>query len=82
MAAYFDGLVEQPIKEITIENVSFAFKEDAKPFEPAMLDFIREYCKEGLYVDNVEKLVLKNVTFEGVVGEKIIKKNCGSVIEE
>ncbi|MCH5148867.1 MAG: glycoside hydrolase family 28 protein [Clostridiales bacterium] len=82
MAGYFDGLVEQPIKEIVIENVSFSFKEDAQPFEPAMLDFIRTYCKEGLYVDNVEKLILKNVTFDGVVGEKIIKKNCGTVIEE
>ena len=47
-----------------------------------MLENVREYCKEGLYVDNVEKLVLKNVTFEGVQGEKIIKKNCGKVVEE
>lgn len=82
MAGYFDGLVEQPIKEIKIENVSFSFKEDAKPFTPAMLEFVREYCKEGLYIDNVETLILKNVTFDGVVGEKIIKKNCGKVIEE
>ena len=82
MAGYFDGLVEQPIKEIRIENVSFSFKEDAKPFVPAMLENVREYCKEGLYVDNVENLVLKNVAFEGVCGEKIIKKNCGNVVEE
>lgn len=82
MAGYFDGLVEQPIKEVRIENVSFAFKPDAKPNIPAMLENVREYCKEGLYVDNVEKLVLKNVTFEGVQGEKIIKKNCGNVVEE
>ena len=74
MAGYFDGLVEQPIKEIVIENVSFSFKEDAKPFLPAMLENVSEYCKAGLYVDNVENLVLKNVTFSGVVGEKIIKK--------
>lgn len=82
MAGYFDGLVEKPIKEIVIENVSFSFKEDAKPFVPAMLEHVREYCKEGLYVDNVETLVLKNVTFEGVRGEKIIKKNCHNVVEE
>ena len=82
MAGYFDGLVEQPIKEIRIENVSFAFKEDAKPNVPAMLENVREYCKEGLYVDNVENLVLKNVTFKGVQGEKIIRKNCGNVVEE
>lgn len=82
MAGYFDGLVEQPIKEVVIENVSFHFKADAKPFKPAMLENVRNFCKEGLYVDNVEHLVLKNVTFDGVVGEKIIKHNCKSVTEE
>ncbi len=82
MAGYFDGLAEQPIKEVVIENVSFSFKSDAKPFKPAMLENVRDFCKEGLYVDNVEHLVLKNVTFDGVEGEKIIKKNCGKVTEE
>ena len=79
MCAYFDGLVEQPVKEIVLENVSFSFKEDAKPFKPAMLDFVREYCKEGIYIDNVEKVTLKNVTFSGVQGPEIIKKNCGKL---
>lgn len=82
MAAYFDGLVEQPVKEIVIENVNFSFKPDAKPFVPAMLENVREYCKEGLYVDNVENLVLKNVTFDGVAGEKIIAKNVAHITEE
>ncbi len=82
MAGYFDGLTEQPIKEVVIENVSFSFKKDAKPHTPAMLQGIRAYCKAGLYVDNVEKLVLSNVTFSGVDGEKIIKKHLGQVIGE
>lgn len=79
MCAYFDGLVDQPVKEIVLENVSFAFKEDAKPHEPAMLEFVEKYCKAGIYIDNVEKVTLKNVSFDGVVGEKIIRKNCGKV---
>ncbi|MDE5721161.1 MAG: glycoside hydrolase family 28 protein [Clostridia bacterium] len=82
MAGYFDGLVEQPIKEIVIEDVSFSFKSDAKAYEPAMLENVKEYCRAGLYVDNVERLVLKNVTFDGVDGEKIIKKNLGEVVGE
>ena len=82
MAGYFDGLVEQPIKEVRIENVSFHFKSDALAYKPAMLENVRDFCKEGLYVDNVEHLVLKNVTFDGVVGEKIIKHNCKEVTEE
>lgn len=79
MCAYFDGLVEQPVKEVVIENVKFSFNKEAKPFKPAMLEFVREYCKEGIYIDNVENVVLKNVTFEGVEGETVIKKNCGKV---
>jgi polygalacturonase len=79
MCAYFDGLVEQPVKEIVLENVSFSFKKDAKPFKPAMLEFVTEHCKEGIYIDNVEKVTLKNVTFEGVEGEHIIKHNCGKL---
>ena len=79
MCAYFDGLVEQPVKEVVIENVSFSFKSDAKPFKPAMLEFVRDYCKEGIYIDNVENVILKNVTFDGVEGETIIQKNCGKV---
>ena len=82
MAGYFDGLVEQPIREITLENVSFSFREDAQPSVPAMLEDVREYCREGLYADNVVRLVLKNVTFDGVVGDKIIRKNCGEIVEE
>lgn len=80
MCAYFDGLVEQPIKEITLENISFSFKADAKPFKPAMLENVPDYCKAGIYIDNVEKVTLKNVTFSGVDGENIIKKNCGTVV--
>jgi len=62
-----------------VENVSFSFKEDAKPFKPAMLEFVRDYCKEGVYIDNVEKVTLRNVTFEGVKGDTVIRKNCGEL---
>jgi polygalacturonase len=79
MAGYFDGLVDQPVKEIVLENINFSFKADAKPARPAMLENVAEHCKEGLYIDNVEKVVLKNVTFNGIVGEPIIQKNCGKV---
>ncbi|MCD8309515.1 MAG: glycoside hydrolase family 28 protein [Clostridia bacterium] len=79
MCAYFDGLVEQPIGSITLENVHFGFKADAKPAKPAMLEFVRDYCKEGIYIDNVKSVTLKNVTFEGVEGDTIIKKNCGNI---
>ncbi len=62
-----------------LDNVSFTFKEGAKPFKPAMLENVRDFCKEGLYIDNVEKVTLKNVTFNGVEGDNIIRKNCGEL---
>lgn len=80
MAGYFDGLVEQPVKEVVLENVSFKFKADARPAIPAMATGVGEHCKEGLYVDNVERLELRNVTFEGVEGEQVIKKNVGEIV--
>ena len=82
MAAYFDGLSELPIKEIRLENVHFDFKADAKPFFPAMALKVTEHCKEGLYADNIEKLVLKNVTIDGIDGEKLILNNIGTLIKE
>ncbi len=82
MPAWFDGLSELPIKEIRLENVRFSFKPDAKPFFPAMALKVTEHCREGLYADNVEKLVLKNVTIDGVTGEKIICKNIGVLVKE
>lgn len=82
MASYFDGLSELPIKEIRLENVSISFKEDAKPGMPAMALRVTEHCKEGIYIDNVDKLVLKNVTIDGVIGEEIICKNIGELVKE
>ncbi|MDE7440017.1 MAG: glycoside hydrolase family 28 protein [Clostridia bacterium] len=82
MPAWFDGLSEMPIKEIRLENVHFSFKPDSKPFFPAMALKVTEHCKEGLYADNVEKLILKNVTIDGVEGEQIICKNIGQLIKE
>lgn len=82
MAAWFDGLAELPIKEIELENVHFRFKSDSRPFFPAMALKVTEHCKEGLYADNVEKLILKNVTIEGIEGERLILKNIGELIKE
>ena len=82
VAAWFDGLSERPVKEIRLENVKFSFNPDAKPFVPAMALKVTEHCKEGLYADNVERLVLKNVEIHGVTGEEVICKNIGELVKE
>ena len=82
MPAWFDGLSELPSKEIVLENVHFTFKSDAKPFFPAMALKVTEHCKEGLYADNIDRLVLKNVTIDGIDGEQLILKNIGTLVKE
>ena len=80
-ACYCDGLPEQPIKSITFDNIRFTFKDDAKPFVPIMQNFAEPVCKLGMYLDNVETLVVKNITVEGNEGEKLIAKNVKNIVK-
>ena len=81
-AGYFYGLTEQPIGSVTIENVNFTFKEDAAPGRPAMMDYIEDQCKRGLYFNSVKKVHLKNVTMSGQIGDRLITENVDEVIDE
>ena len=81
-AGYFYGLTEQPIGSVTIENVNFTFKKDAAPGRPAMMDYIEDECKRGLYFNSVKKVHLKNVTMAGQDGDRLITVNVDEVIDE
>lgn len=80
-ACYCDGLPEQPIKSITFDNIRFTFTDEAKPFIPIMKNFAEPVCKMGMYLDNVETLILRNIEIEGHEGEKIIASNVKKIIE-
>jgi len=81
-AGFFYGLPEQPIGSVTLEDVSFTYKEDASSGYPAMMSFIDEHCKTGLYFNCVDKIVLRNVAMSGQNGDRIIAANVGEVIDE
>ena len=81
-AGYFYGLTEQPIGSVSIENVSFTFKEDAQSGRPAMMDYIDQECKRGLYFNCVKKIHLKNVTMSGQDGQRLITVNVDEVVDE
>lgn len=81
-AAYCDGLPELPIEQITLQNVRFTYAKNAVAGKPAMRSFMQNMCKAGAYFDNVGKLVIKNVSFDGVEGEEITVKNVGTFIKE
>lgn len=81
-ACYCDGLPEQPIDEVTVENITFTYDPDAKPGKPAMRNNMEEMCRAGMYFDNVNKLTVKNVTVSGCEGEPLIAKNVGELRRE
>ena len=81
-AGYFSGLTEQPIGEVNIENVRFTFKPDAQRGRPAMMDYIDDECKRGLYFNCVRKVALKNVTMSGQDGDRLITINVDEVTDE
>ena len=81
-ACYCDGLPEQPIEQITVENIRFTYSPNARPSLPAMREFMEEFCRVGMYFDNVKKLVVDNVTLEGVVGEELIANHIGELIKK
>lgn len=71
-ACYIDGLPEAPIEEVRLENVSVSFAPDAKPGVPIMENFAKERCRLGLYLDNVRRIRIHNVSLAGEAGEKLI----------
>jgi polygalacturonase len=71
VAGFFDGLPEQPIGSVRIENVSFSFREEARRLWPASQTYSRGFCREGLYFDHVREIELRHVSFENVLGDEV-----------
>ena len=65
-------LPEAPIEEVTLEDISVSFAENARPGVPIMENFAKKRCRLGLYLDNGRRIRVKNVRMEGVEGEKLI----------
>lgn len=81
-ACYCDGLPEQPIGEVALENVRVRFSEHAKPGVPSMFTDAPERCKLGLWFENVGRVRLKNVEIEGHMGESVLTRGVGEIITE
>ena len=79
IAGYFDGLVEQPIKKITLKNLVFTAKEDAEEGSPALQTQRQVFKRAGLYFDNVKEVVVKNVQMQNIDGEDLILKKCDNI---
>ncbi len=81
-ACYCDGLPEQPIGEITVENIKFTYDENAEPSFPSMRNNNQEMCRAGMYFDNVKKLTVKNIEISGNDGEALMANHVDELIKE
>lgn len=71
-AAYFDGLPEQKIEEIRMENITVTYAENPKCDVPSMSAGVEPCSLKGIWANNVKKLKLKNVSITGQEGEAVV----------
>ena len=64
--AFIYGLPEMKVDYVEFENVAVMYDDNPEPDEPAMMDDIELVAKMGVFVNNVQRLKLKNVTVEAV----------------
>lgn len=66
--AWFAGLPEQKIDNVTIRNSTFTVAKEAESGRPAMMDDVPDVSKLGMIFYNVEKVILDNVKVSGQEG--------------
>ena len=80
-AGFFLGLPESMLGRVTLKNISISYKEDAQAGEMAMTAWKETFCKAGFVCENLEELVLDNVTFDTPPSEKFIFRNVNHLRE-
>lgn len=73
-AGVFLGLPESLIKGIELENIYFEYNKEIEAGYPVMIEHNFKLKNAGLYCLNVGKIITKNVTFKGIIGNNIIEE--------
>ena len=81
-AAYFEGLPESKIESITMKNVEISFAKEAEMGVPIMSNGVEPCSKKGIYVHNVEKLVLDHVQVTGADGAPVEAVDVDEMIQK
>jgi polygalacturonase len=76
------GLPESKIEKVELINARFSFAEDALPAQPAMADGVPDCVRRGIFALNVRSLKLKDVAFEGVIGDEMELEGVESFIRD
>ncbi|MCF0131770.1 MAG: glycoside hydrolase family 28 protein [Pseudobutyrivibrio sp.] len=71
-ASFFEGLPEQKIESVVMENVTIDFSNNPKCDVPAMSNGVEVCSKKGIFARNISELVLKNVSVKGQEGQAFI----------
>ena len=67
-AGFLYGLPEQPIEEVSLQNVTVHLAEGAKPDLPAMMCHLEPMKNQGFYCHNVKDLAFRQVKVSGHEG--------------
>ena len=76
---FFYGLPEAPIASITLQNIRISFKDNPEAKKPSMMSYLSPMKQKGLYLKNVENVVLKNVVITNYRGSVMTKANIGKI---
>lgn len=69
--SFIYGLPEAKIEDVTFDQVTVDFAEDPTPEYPAMMADVEPCTKKGIYINNVKRLTMKDVTVTGAEGKDI-----------
>ena len=67
-AGFIYGLPEQPISEISFQNINISMAEHAIPGKPAMMTGIEEMAKNGFYIGCAKDISFDHVTVDDIEG--------------
>lgn len=79
--AFLYGLPEMKVDYVEFDHVAIDYAENPEPDEPAMMDEIELTAKMGIYINNVQKLILNDVTVTGCEGEPFLLENIDKLME-
>ncbi|MBT1176667.1 glycoside hydrolase family 28 protein [Bifidobacterium callimiconis] len=78
-ATYITGLPESKVGRAEFHNVHVSYADDAKPTKPAMACGVEPMARQGIIAQNVERLVLDDVTIDGQDGDELQLTNVDRV---
>ena len=80
--AFLYGLPEKKVDYVEFDHVTITYAENPEPDEPAMMDDIQLVAKMGVFIRNVQKLVMKDVRVFGCEGEAFLLEDIAELEAE